>query len=52
MTSMIQLVKEALEKKLKYASRDEPISILIAHSAAEDLLKELTNIVNKEDDGK
>lgn len=47
----IELLKEALETKLLNNPEGE-ISLLMSHYAAKCLLDELTDILNREDDGK
>lgn len=52
MKSTMQLLQEALEKKLAYGPEGEPVSILLSNYAAKTLLEELKNLPNTEDDGK
>jgi len=52
MESILQLLKEALEKKLAYTTDGESVSLLLSNNAAKDLLEALNDVLNKEDDGK
>lgn len=52
MTSMIQLLKEALEKKLTYTVEGETISLLLTRDATKILIEELNDVLNREDDNK
>lgn len=52
MESILQLLKEALEKKLAYTPDRESVSLILSNNAAKDLLEALKDVLNKEDDRK